>query len=969
MSSDVQEVLGHYGGLSVQTVSVDIPGAINRVEHLFEGDSDIIRGFHRFLPPEYSYEVHRSNQPYPSTAGLITVSPGPHEASYHHQFQIPQHDSQARSTGDRFVFKQPMMPPNLTSVNVSMDARQGLRFSSPSKCLPSPNPMMGAVSPYSIGGGSSYSMQAEQAQVDVPPQSQLLNSGVRKGDNDSLMDATAMAVPSPIAASGTSVVSVERTKQEQFSAGADQPTNRTDLIKLMYPKSPITSSSTSATQTSQISSSSPQEPKPIECIPKRSCLRPSSSSPSLSTTNDDVSESAASVESSSEVQKEGLTKKEFLEKVGNFLTPCSDAYNSFILLVNLYNQKRISESECLHLIAPILAPAPELHTWFQKFLKHGDREVSLFCTSTTVKETAMDKPHETEECIEDIDYSSCPRYGESYCVVPEQMQRSSQESFVHPNDPISTLNNVYSSVPKFPENIRYVAPRRTQLEIFQNRIEEKRFEMDMIIESNLRTIEFFQDVDKQMSLMSPTARENFTLDESLGGTPSFLNERSVNGEKADCIIRGLKETPAVAVPLVLSRLQKKHVEWSDVRSDSQNHWRDELDVFQLKVFEQKANQFKQADLKSFNVNTLVSEIVSIYNKREKANKKLNETTPADGFHLTLVFQNQLMIHESLELLLYCVRQVPDLELGDMKIINTLIKHFIPGLLGHPHLEIMSDDDSDVESGPTSQSSKSKAVSSSQNRDTKNRRTLRRAKLSGEKSPTVKCNKDDIQMKEEHYRLFFGNSRWYAFFRLYHILCERLSQIYDLGKLNLSEDDLLGGTVTYQLGYRPKPIEDPIECYLRATDLVKDLINHEVDSEKYEERLRELFGTRAYIAFSMDKLIEATVMQLLSLRDEKWPPFVDIYYQFNEKRLSGQKLKDEEELNYLLAAKALISGENSLFKVVVTQNLVRTRDASIGKNPEYYKIEEKMTVISENPRPSEDDPKNSKSLLKDFRHAS
>ncbi|CAL8134278.1 unnamed protein product [Orchesella dallaii] len=1165
--------------------SLDTPGVIDRVAHLFQGDPDMIMGFNMFLPPEYRVVVNYSNDPYsagrlaglvgspfsggakytvstvhnPSLAGPIAVSTGPHVAGYHHQFQMSHHVSQAQSNGDHFIFKHPLMPPNLTSVNVSMDGRQALRFSSPSNCQPSPNTMMGAGSPYSIiGGGSSYSTQTEQVQVGVA-KLQLLNGGVVKGDNEPPGGTSAVAVTSSASTSGTSVVasssaptmkanerssdfdfavayvnrvksafaskpgkyeeflevitayqnlktsqsqppstgasggtptksvdemfkqvkklfkghndlledfrvfileqvptlcrakpkagkgkgaktaaSVKRTKPKQTSAGADsqskdQPKKRNYRRKQTNPKPPMNSSSTSATQTSQISSPSPlPEPKPIECIPKRHFIRPSPSSSSSSKTNGDMNETGAGAESASEEQRKKMTREEFLEKIRNFLTPCSEAYDIFVLLINMYNHKKILGSECLQLITPILAPAPDLLTWFKKFVRRGDKKVTLSGTPTPAKESAMDKPQETDECIMDIDYSSCRRYGVNYCVVPEQMQRASQDSFLHPNDPISTLNNVYVSMPNWPDNIRYVPPRRTQLETCQNRIEDERFEMDMVIESNFRTIEYFQQVEKQMSLMSPAARENFTLDESLGGTPSFLNERSVrriygNGEKADDIIRGLKENPAVAIPRVLNQLQKKHLEWSDVRRDSQNHWRDELDILQLKVLEQKANQFKQADLKSFKFKTLVSEIASVYNKREKAKKTGDETAPADGFHLTLHYQNKLMIHEACELLLYYVRRVPDIELDDKKIINTLMKHFIPGLLGHPDLEIMSDEDSDVEeveSGPTSLSSQSKAVSSSQNRDAKNRRTLRRIKLSGEKSTTVKCQKDGIQMKEGLYRLFFGNSIWYAFFRLHHILCERLSQIYELGKGNLSEDDLLGGTVTGQLGYKPEPIEDPIECYLRVIDLVKDLINNGLDSDEYEERLREIFGSRAYIAFSMDKLIEAAVMQLMSLRDDNWPPFVDIYYQFNEKKLSGQK-KDDEELKYLLEAKALISGKNSLFKVAVfdkdltemkVELIPLSADAELGQNkrcndrkkPEYYKIDESITVPSGNPRhstyfyrrgamhkarkvhkkitliklkkfnrwhsrwlcnnTSEDDPKNCESWLKEAKHA-
>lgn len=58
--------------------------------------------------------------------------------------------------------------------------------------------------------------------------------------------------------------------------------------------------------------------------------------------------------------------------------------------------------------------------------------------------------------------------------------------------------------------------------------------------------------------------------------------------------------------------------------------------------------------------------------------------------------------------------------------------------------------------------------------------------------------------------------------------------------------------------------EPEEYYPYFLDMVKNVLDGNLESSVYEDTLRELFGIHAYIAFTMDKLIQNIVRQVCVL---------------------------------------------------------------------------------------------------------
>lgn len=69
--------------------SIDTPGVITRVSHLFKGHPELIVGFNTFLPPGYKIEVQANEQGYAFQVSVSMPSPtATHTHTLSHQHCI-----------------------------------------------------------------------------------------------------------------------------------------------------------------------------------------------------------------------------------------------------------------------------------------------------------------------------------------------------------------------------------------------------------------------------------------------------------------------------------------------------------------------------------------------------------------------------------------------------------------------------------------------------------------------------------------------------------------------------------------------------------------------------------------------------------------------------------------------------------------------------------------------------------------
>lgn len=55
--------------------------------------------------------------------------------------------------------------------------------------------------------------------------------------------------------------------------------------------------------------------------------------------------------------------------------------------------------------------------------------------------------------------------------------------------------------------------------------------------------------------------------------------------------------------------------------------------------------------------------------------------------------------------------------------------------------------------------------------------------------------------------------------------------------------------------------EAVDYYPAFLDMVRNLLDGNMDSNQYEDALREMFTIHAFIAFTMDKLIQSIVRQV------------------------------------------------------------------------------------------------------------
>ena len=62
--------------------------------------------------------------------------------------------------------------------------------------------------------------------------------------------------------------------------------------------------------------------------------------------------------------------------------------------------------------------------------------------------------------------------------------------------------------------------------------------------------------------------------------------------------------------------------------------------------------------------------------------------------------------------------------------------------------------------------------------------------------------------------------------------------------------------------------EPDEYYAAFLDMVKNLLDGNMESSAFEDTLREMFGIHAYVAFTMDKVVTNCVRQVRGSESER-----------------------------------------------------------------------------------------------------
>ncbi|XP_075219291.1 paired amphipathic helix protein Sin3a-like isoform X2 [Lycorma delicatula] len=638
----------------------------------------------------------------------------------------------------------------------------------------------------------------------------------------------------------------------------------------------------------------------------------------------------------------------FFDKVHRSLKN-QEVYENFLRCIVLYNQEIVSRSELLALVSPFLFRHPELFRWFKDFVgessstpQSGGTTPPQQGSNPSLSDSIMNnnvtarQERPSGELAMDIDYSTCKRLGASYCALPK--------NYVQPRcsgrTPLcrEVLNDTWVSFPTWSEDSTFVTSRKTQYEEYIYRCEDERFELDVVIETNAATIRVLEGVHKKLCRLSSEEVAKFRLDDCLGGNSPTIHQRALRriyGDKAPDIIDGLKKNPVVAVPVVLRRLKAKEEEWREGQKGFNKIWKEQNEKFYLKSLDHQGINFKQNDLKALRSKSLFNEIETCYDERHEQADESDGITQS-GPHLVLLYKDKSVLDDAANLLIHHVKRQTSIHKEDKQRTKQLLRQFIPDLFHHPRQELSEDEREDIDEkmdvDPNSPGSKD--VNGLINNGTGGRSKGKDDSNSGKDD-----KRDTVEEKvplhavssypDECYTLFFGNNKWYLFLRYHQILCDRLTRMYERATLIARDESQFRGnrreSTAVALRLKPKSkylttieVEDYYPAFL---DMVKNVLDGNMEANTYEDTLREMFGIHAYIAFTLDKVVSYAVRQLQHLvSDESCTECVDMYLRESRRGGAGgpcitANQRANFEAAYQRKAEAALAEENC-FKMFI-----------------------------------------------------
>ncbi|KAJ0170354.1 hypothetical protein K1T71_014282 [Dendrolimus kikuchii] len=261
-----------------------------------------------------------------------------------------------------------------------------------------------------------------------------------------------------------------------------------------------------------------------------------------------------------------------------------------------------------------------------------------------------------------------------------------------------------------------------------------------------------------------------------------------------------------------------------------------------------------------------------------------------------------IVRDTSELLIHHARRQTGIQKAEKRRIKQLLRHFLSDLFSHPR-QPLSDDERDEEkeeapspgspatetSTPENDKSNSSTVkqeikqesSESDNAIQSGGNAITKRSSSNEEplpaKPELKMEpydiEDDLRDYPPNEARFVCTSSWYLFLRVHACICQRLAAARRTALALAAEHESAHTGVATALRLKPNnlpaDVQSPSEYYNVLLDLVKGVLDGNMESSAYEDAAREMLGIKAYPAYTLDKLVTIAVRQLQHVVSEPW----------------------------------------------------------------------------------------------------
>eukprot|EP00850_Spirogloea_muscicola_P001162 SM000004S15032 [mRNA] locus=s4:928006:936864:+ [translate_table: standard] len=428
-----------------------------------------------------------------------------------------------------------------------------------------------------------------------------------------------------------------------------------------------------------------------------------------------------------------------------------EAYNEFLKCLNLFSKDIIGRTELQSLVSDLLGRFPDLLDGFSDFLsrcenleesdlaealsgkpvkvereRERDRERELAIRDRERSERS-ERPMPTAAAkdggvvshkggglapsggggkdkymykpISELDLSGWERCTPSYRLLPKNYPRAISSHRTELGQRV--LNDHWVSVTSGSEDYSFKHMRKNQYEESLFRCEDDRFELDMLLESTSVTARRVAEIVNKLHVMPTEEKAAFHIDDHLNAINLRWIER-IYGDHGLDILELLRRNCALALPVVLNRLQQKQEEWLKCQDEMNKVWGEVYAKNYHKSLDHRSFYFKQQDKKSLSTKGLLAEIREIAEQRRQEDATMSVIAAGSGRPLLpdLTFEYvDDSIHEDLfKIVKFSAEEVCTSAEQSRKLMR-LWATFLEPLLGIQSTHLAALDDEDNDDGP------------------------------------------------------------------------------------------------------------------------------------------------------------------------------------------------------------------------------------------------------------------------------
>lgn len=478
-------------------------------------------------------------------------------------------------------------------------------------------------------------------------------------------------------------------------------------------------------------------------------------------------------------------------------------YEEFLKVLSIYNAKAMTLADLYYVLCDILRDVDDdIINWLKDFLQ--------------VEDLVDDEPR---GYLADFDWSRSEKLGPSYRSTP--MKWRLWKCSGRADDPIcaEVLNDIWISVPTGSEDGTFKFSRKNHYEEILFKCEDDRYELDLLIETNLSTIRFLETVYSDILEMPADKGKKFALNRNELSVLHINNIKNIYGSKGEQMIDYLVSKPFVTIPIVVKRLKQKDIEWKDARKEWNKLWSLIFLNNHAKSRDYQSVDFKQEEKKRLHSKNLVSEVRKKATDRRRAKRKPIDDIFEDPFieveikdtgYLDVVKE---LLHVTFDYILHDV---------DKDQFNSFFDDFVLHFL-------KSKKDTEIEFG--------------------------------EEESLWKPTKT-TELNRYHQSVFIGTESYYLMFRYICFLFEKLSNAKDLA----AGPQPISYTIE-EIIKMPEEFMEPKEVLPKESEAgyqrirfekfigyIKSLLKNEIDQAGFETKCRDMFGSFCYKLFSIDRVI-------------------------------------------------------------------------------------------------------------------